>query len=70
MVLNSKKKGECSAPLWSFNSLSKLMQAANCVRFSQNPICPGVHEGCLPHGKNDSDKDIHNLQLALAWIRS
>ena len=28
------KKGECrKALLWSFNLLSKLMRAANCVRF-------------------------------------
>ena len=28
-------KGECSAPLWSFNFLSKLMRAANCVVLSE-----------------------------------
>ena len=38
------KKGECSAPLWSFNLLSKLMPLANCVQFSKNPFCRAVHE--------------------------
>ena len=50
------KTRECSAPLWSYNSLSKLMRAANCVRF----CCHGVHEDCLPHDKKDSDKTVHN----------
>ena len=57
------KEGECSAPLWPFNFLSKLMRAANCVRFCQNHFCREVHEGCLRHDKNDSDKAVHNLQL-------
>ena len=30
-----------------FNVLSKLKQAANCVRFCLNPFCCEVHEGCL-----------------------
>ena len=33
------KKVECSAPLWSFNFLSKLMQAANCVPLCLDPFC-------------------------------
>ena len=44
MVKNSEKKRECSASLWS-----KLMRAANCVRFCLNSLCLEVHEGCLPH---------------------
>ena len=64
------KKGECSALLWSFNFVSKLIRAANCVRFCLNPFCREVHEGCLPHDKKDSDKTVHNLQLTSAWIRS
>ena len=65
------KNGECacSAPLWSFNFLSKLMQAANCVRFCLNLFCREVHKGCLPHNKNDSDKTVHNLLLISAWIK-
>ena len=46
---------ECSAPLWSFNFISKLMRAANFERFCPNPFCREVHEGCLPDNKNDSD---------------
>ena len=69
-MLKITKKGECSALLWSINFLSKLMQAANCVRFNQNPFCPEVHEGCLLQDKNDSDESVHNLQLTSAWIRS
>ena len=38
------RKGECSVPLCSFNFLSKLTQAANCVRFCLNPFCCEVHE--------------------------
>ena len=45
--------------IWSF----KLMQAASCVQFGLNPFCCEVHEGCLPHDLNDSDKTVHNLQL-------
>ena len=33
---------------WSFNFLSKLMRAANCVLFCLNPFCPEVNDGCLP----------------------
>ena len=53
------------AQLWSFNFLSKLMRAANCVRLCLNPFCYAVHEGCLPHTKKkkDSDKTVHNLQF-------
>ena len=47
----------------------KLMPAVNCVQFCLNPFCHEVHEGCLPHGKNDSDKTILNLQLTSVWIR-
>ena len=45
------KKGECSAPLWSFNFVSKGRPAANCVRFCLNPFCREVYEGCLLHNK-------------------
>ena len=48
----------------------KIMQAANCVWFCLNPFCHEVHEGCLPHDKNNSDKTVHNLQLTSTWIRS
>ena len=51
------------ANYWSFNFFSKLMQVANCVWFCQNPFCCEVHEGCLFHDKNVSDKADHNLQL-------
>ena len=37
------KKGKCSAPLWSFNFLSKLMRGANCVRFCPHPFCREVN---------------------------
>ena len=54
------KRGECSALLWSFDFLSKLMRAANYVCFKNwfclNLFCRRVHEGYLPHDKNDSDK--------------
>ena len=53
MVKNSEKEGECSALLWSFNFLSKIMQAANCMWFYQNPFCHELHKGCLPQNKND-----------------
>ena len=33
---------ECSARLWSFNFLSKLIRAANCVRLCQNSFCREV----------------------------
>ena len=39
------KKRECSAPLWSFNFLAKLMRAANCVWFCLNLFCRDVNEG-------------------------
>ena len=42
------KKGECSALLWSFNFLSKLMPAANCIL-----LIFEVDEGCLPHDENE-----------------
>ena len=53
---NIAKNGECSAPLWSFNFLSMLKGAANCVRFCLNPFCHEVHKSCLPHDKKDSNK--------------
>ena len=57
------KKGECNAPLWSFNFLSW------CELKMVYPFCrkvhEGGHEGCLPHDKKDSDETIHNLQLGL-----
>ena len=37
--VKKQKKGECSAPFWSFNILSILMRASNCVRFCLNPFC-------------------------------
>ena len=47
------------------------MQAANCVLcLSESFLCHEVHEGCLPHNKNDSDKTVNNMQLTLDWIRS
>ena len=60
------KKGEYSALLWSLTSYLSWceLQFINCVWFCQ------VHEGCLPHDKNDSEKALHNLQLTSAWIRS
>ena len=39
MAKNREKKKECSAWLWSSYFLSKLMLAANCVPFCQNPFC-------------------------------
>ena len=41
------------------------MRAANYVQFCLNPFCREVHEGCLPHDNNNSDKTVHNLQLGL-----
>ena len=35
-----------------------------------NHFCHELHEGCLPHDKNDSDKTVHNLQLTSPRIRS
>ena len=52
--------------LWSFNFLSKLMRASNCERFFSESGT--VHEGCLPHDKNDSDITAHNLQLISATL--
>ena len=49
---------------------SKLMRAANCVRFYLNLFCCEVNNLHVPHVKKDSDKTIHNLQLASALIRS
>ena len=46
------------------------MLAANGVWFCQNPFYGEVHEDCLPHNKKDSDEIVHNLQLAVAGIRS
>ena len=46
-----------------------ILADANCVRFWQNTFCCEVHEACLPHDKEDSDKTVHNLQLTSAWIR-
>ena len=69
VLLWYKKRG-CSARLWSFNFLSKLVQAANCARFCLNPFSCEVHEGCLSHDKNDLDKTVHKLQLTSTWIRS
>ena len=46
------------------------MLAAYSVGFRLNPSCPEVNESCLPHNKNNSDKTVHNLQLASAGIRS
>ena len=46
-----RKKGECSAPLWSFNFQSKLIPAANCVRFCLNLFChevPGLYSKHVP----------------------
>ena len=58
-----------SVPLWSFDLiLSKLMPAANSVQFCLNPFCPQVNKVCLPHNKNNSDKTVHNLQLASAGL--
>ena len=42
-------------PPWSYNFLSKLMGAENCVRLPHNSNCPEVHEGYFSHHKTDSD---------------
>ena len=40
------------------------------ARFCLNPYYREVHEGCLSHNNNNSDKTIHNLQHTSVWIRS
>ena len=52
------KKGVCSALVKSLNFLTKLMRAANSVRFCLNFFVVD---------KNDSDKTVHNFSLLTAF---
>ena len=70
MVLKKRKKEDVVHRTVFFFYLSKLMQAANCVLFCQNPFCDEVQEGGLPNNKNDKDKAVHHMQHASARIRS
>ena len=64
------KKGECSAPLCSFNFKSKLMWAANCARLYLNCFCCEVNSLMYLKTNKTSDKTVHNFQLASAKIKS
>ena len=64
---SEKRRMQTSAQLWSFNFLSKLLLAVNCVRFCLNLFFHEVHEGCLPHSISDqacSNKPAQLQRLA------
>ena len=62
MVYNSEKGGNVVLRSGQADASYKL-----CVWFCLKHFCFEVHEGPLPHDKNDSDKTVHNLQLTSAW---
>ena len=54
---------EYTAPLWSFNFLSKLMRVANCVRFFVRILFAVRYMKVGYLTKKDPDITDHKLQL-------
>ena len=46
------------------------MRLCTVLYTSLGSFCREVNEDCLPCDKNDKEKNVHKLQLAVAWIRS